>query len=127
MIQQTSGYANTYETAQKGGLSQKELEIHAFINMASALNKVKENWEAEKQNLPDVLEKNRLLWTVIASAMQEPDCPQPVEVRKNILQLATFVFNRTLDLLGKPYPEGINVLVNINMNIARGLNGNAGD
>lgn len=127
MIQQTPGYTSTYETAQKGGLNQKELEINAFINMAAALNKVKENWETEKQNLPEVLEKNRLLWTVIASAMQESDCPQPIEVRKNILQLAAFVFNRTLDLLGKPYPEGINVLVNINMNIARGLNGNAGD
>lgn len=127
MTQQTPGYASSYDTAQKGGLNQKELEIRAFINMASALNKVKENWETEKQNLPDILEKNRLLWTVIASAMQESDCPQPADIRKNILQLATFVFNRTLDLLGKPYPEGLNVLININMNIARGLNGNASD
>ena len=127
MTPQAQEYAGTYETAQKGGLNQKELEIRAFINMASALNKIKENWESEKKTLPDVLEKNRLLWTVIASAMQEQDCPQPVEIRKNILQLAAFVFNRILDLLGNPSPEGLNVLININMNIARGLNGNASD
>ena len=127
MTPQAQGYAGNYDTAQKEGLNQKELEIRAFINMASALNKIKENWEAEKQNLSDVLDKNRLLWTIIASAMQEQDCPQPADIRKNILQLATFVFKRTLDLLGKPSPEGLNVLININMNIARGLNGNAAD
>ncbi|MBR1605548.1 MAG: flagellar biosynthesis regulator FlaF [Alphaproteobacteria bacterium] len=127
MTPQAQGYAGNYDMAQKEGLNQKELEIRAFINMASALNKIKENWETEKQNLSDVLDKNRLLWTVIASAMQEQDCPQPADIRKNILQLATFVFKRTLDLLGKPSPEGLNVLININMNIARGLNGNAAD
>jgi len=127
MYQQTQGYTNNYASAQKEGLSQIELESRAFICAASALNRIKEHWEEEKKNLPDALEKNKLLWTVIASAMKEDDCPQPMAVRHNILQLSAFVFKRILDLLGEPRPEGLDVLININMNIARGLNGKAVD
>ena len=125
MYQQTS--TGSYASTQKEGLSQSELESRAFICTASALNRIKEHWDAEKETLPDALEKNKLLWTVIASAMKEDDCPQPKEVRNNILQLAAFVFKRTMDLLGEPRPEGLDVLININMNIARGLNGSAAD
>jgi flagellar protein FlaF len=124
---QTKGYADNYAEAQKNGLSPKEMEIRAFINMASNINHIKEHWEEEQKNLSDVLEKNRLLWTVIASSMQEKDCSLPLEIKKNILQLAAFVFKRTLDLINQPRPEGLDVLININMNIARGLSGNAGE
>jgi len=124
MYQQTQGYAKNYAAAQKEGLSQNELESRAFICTASTLNMIKENWETEKKNLPEALEKNKLLWSIIASAMKEEDCPQPQEVRNNILQLAAFVFKRTMELLGDPSPEKLDILININMNIARGLNGN---
>ena len=124
---QTQGYTQNYAAAQKEGLTQKELESRAFINTASMLNRIKEHWEAEKKELPEALEKNRILWSIIASAMKEDDCPQPLAIRNNIIQLAAFVFKRTLDLLGEPKPEGLDALININMNIARGLNGSAAD
>ena len=127
MENQSSGYAGNYAVRQKEGLSQVELESRAFICAASMLNHIKENWETEKKNLPDVLEKNKLLWSVIVSAMKEPDCPQPQPVRNNMIQLGAFVFKRTFELLGEPRPEGLDVLININMNIARGLNGSAAD
>lgn len=127
MYQQVRKGADNYLEAQKKGLTQSELESRAFICSASALNRIKEHWESEQKDLPEVLERNKLLWTVIASAMKEDDCPQPQAVRNNILQLAAFVFKRTMDLLGEPRPEGLDVLININMNIARGLNGSAAD
>lgn len=127
MSSQTKEYADSYAANQKSGLTPKEMEIRAFISMASSFNRIKEHWEDEKKNLPDVLEKNRLLWTVIASSMQEKDCPHPLEIKKNILQLAAFVFKRTLELINEPRPEGLDVLINIDMNIARGLSGNAGE
>lgn len=127
MNQQTRGYAGNYAAAQKEGLSQNELESRAFICTASALNRIKEHWDTEKQHLPEALEKNKLLWSVIASAMKEDDCPQPQSVRNSILQLSAFVFKRTFELLGQPRPEGLDVLININMNIARGLSGKATD
>ena len=126
-MNQQQGYTSSYAATQKEGLSQNEIESRAFIFTASTLNRIKEHWEQEKESLPDALEKNKLLWTVIASAMKEDDCPQPPEVRNSILQLAAFVFKRTIDLLGEPRPEGLDVLININMNIARGLSGSAAD
>ena len=127
MYQPNQGYANNYATTQKQGLTQNELESRAFICTASALNRIKEHWDEEQKNLPEALEKNKLLWTVIVSAMHEDDCPQPQDVRRNILQLAAFVFKRTMELLGEPRADGLDILININMNIARGLSGNASD
>lgn len=124
---QQQGYTQSYAAAQKEGLTQVEMECRAFICTASAFNRIKEHWEEEKKNLPEALEKNKLLWTVIATSMKEDDCPQPQAVRNNIIQLAAFVFKRTFELLGDPRPEGLDVLININMNIARGLSGKATD
>ena len=113
-----------YSAAEISSMGQTELESRAFIRTAASLNMIKEHWDAERKNLEEALDKNRRLWTIIASAMKEDNCPQPVDVRNNILNLALFVFRRTMDILSDPKPESLNVLININMNIARGLSGN---
>ena len=38
-----------------------------------------------------------------------------------------FVFQRTVDTLATPAPQKLDVLININMNIAKGLSGEAVD
>lgn len=116
-----------YSANEVSSLGQNELESRAFIRTASALNLIKEHWEEKKGELPEALDKNRRLWTIIASAMQESDCPQPSEVRQNIINLAMFVFQRTVKVLAEPSPDSLGVLININMNIARGLAGKQAD
>lgn len=116
--------AGNYARTDVSSLEQKELESRALIRTASALNKVRQNWENEKQNLDEALEKDRKLWVILASAMHEPDCPLPVEIKKNILNLAMFIFKRIIDIQTTPSPEKLDVLININMNIAKGLSGN---
>lgn len=110
-----------YSTIEVKTMDQASLESRALIRTASALNAVKENWETRRGDLPEALEKNRKLWTIIASAMQEEDCPQPKEVRTNIMNLALFVFKKTMEVLANPNPNGLGILININMNIAKGL------
>ncbi len=112
-----------YSNAEISSMGQIELESRAFIRAASSLNQVKEHWDTERSHLTEALDKNRRLWTIIASAMKEDDCPQPVEVRNNILNLALFVFRRTMDVLSDPKPESLKILIDINMNIAKGLAG----
>lgn len=111
-----------YTDNEVSALGQVELESRALIRTASALNIIKEHWDDKKSELPDALEKNRRLWTIIASAMKESDCPQPPEVRNNIMNLALFIFQRTVHVLAEPSADGLNVLISINMNIAKGLN-----
>ncbi len=112
-----------YSATEVSSMDQVELESRAFIRAASSLNMIKEHWDTEQGKLEEALDKNRKLWTIIASAMKEDDCPQPVEVRNNILNLALFVFRRTMDVLSDPKPESLNILIDINMNIAKGLAG----
>lgn len=110
-----------YSEIEKSSLNQVELEVRALVRSASSLNHIKENWEEEKSNLDEALGKNRRLWTIFASGMAAEDCPQPLEIRAGILNLANFIFKRTVDVLVNPTPEKLTTLIDINMNIARGL------
>ena len=117
-----SGYAQN----EVAGMSEAELEVRALIRTASTLNEIKENWDSnDKTSLIKALDKNRRLWSILASAMQEDDCPQPLEIKQNILNLANFIFKRTTEILANPEPAKLDILININMNIARGLSGKA--
>lgn len=118
--------AQNYMQNEVSGLDQTELESRALIRTASTLNAIKENWDERKSELDEALEKNRKLWTIIASAMHEEDCPQPAEIKKSILSLAMFIFQRTVEILVNPTPDKLDALININMNIAKGLSGNGG-
>ena len=123
----------SYSQTEVAGMDEAELESRALIKTASALNKVKESWgsatdniqQSLKEELHQALDKNRRLWSVLAAAMQEDDCPQPPEIRQNILNLASFIFRRTLEVSAHPAPEKLDILIDINMNIARGLAGKA--
>ncbi len=116
-----------YSQTQVSGLGQAELESRALVRTAGALNAIKENWEQRRDELDEALEKNRKLWAIFAVAMHENDCPLPPELRVNILNLSMFVFQRTLDIQEAPAPQKLDVLININMNIAKGLVGNIED
>lgn len=110
-----------YAETEVSGMSQVELETRALIKAASGLNQIKENWEQKKGKLGEALEKNRRLWAIIAGAIGDNTSPQPHELRQNLLSLSMFVFKRTLEIISDPKPESLDVLININMNIARGL------
>lgn len=110
-----------YTETEVTGLDQIELESRALIKTASSLNQIKENWELKQGDLVEALDKNRRLWTVIAGAMSDNTSPQPDNMKQNLLTLAMFVFKRTMEIMVNPTPESLDVLININMNIARGL------
>ena len=110
-----------YAETEVSGMNQIELESRALIKAASSLNFIKENWEQKHGDLNDALDKNKRLWTIIAGAISDNSSPQPPELRQNLLSLAVFVFKHTLDIMANPKPESLDVLININMNIARGL------
>ena len=115
------GYART----EVAGMNEAELEARALIKAAAALNNAQENWQGLTDSLSVALDKNRRLWSILASAMKEEDCPQPPEIKQNILNLASFIFKRTMEVISSPAPEKLDILININMNIARGLSGKA--
>ena len=66
---------------------------------------------------------NRRLWTIFMGAAESNDNPQPIEIRQNIINIAVFVMQRTIEMQTNPTPEKLQSLIDINSNIAAGLSG----
>lgn len=113
---------NPYMTAESSALPQNELEARALVRTASRLNKIKENWPASSAELNEALDLNRKLWTILVTDATEESNPLPLEIKQNVFNLAHFIFKHTFSVMAKPAPESLEILININMNIARGLN-----
>jgi flagellar protein FlaF len=64
---------------------------------------------------------NWRLWTIFQAEICRPGCPMPAEIRANMLNLCNFVDKRMIDVLADPKPEKLDVLININRQIATGL------
>ncbi len=119
--------SGTYTSTEKTNLTHRQLEANALIKTASELNRVRQNWDEKKGDLNGALELNRRLWTVLVGNVNDEDHPLPVELKQNIANLAYFIFKRTIDVMANPKPESLDVLININMNLAKGLNGSPSD
>lgn len=86
-----------------------------------AARRLREAKGKDKRELSEAVRLNWRLWTIFQSSMLEPDCPWPVELRSNILSLADFIDRRSVALLSDPQPDGVEALVNINLQIGGGL------
>ena len=82
---------------------------------------VQDQWDTDRSDLDAALAYNRKLWTILASSATEDDSPLPADLRRNISLIAIFIFNRSLDLIIEPKREDLGVLIEINRNIAAGL------
>jgi len=75
-----------------------------------------------KKEMQEALRKNWKLWTIFQAELAvEEETNIPNDIRINMLTLAKFVDNHTVQQLPKPDSERLLVLVDINRNIANGL------
>ncbi len=118
-------YTNSYKQNDLKALPHNQLEARTLIKAASMLNRIKEDWQGRvKAELVPALEHNRKLWTILSSEMAEEDHPMDHNLRQNIVNLAFFIFKHTIKVMAMktPTPKDIEVLITINMEIAKGLN-----
>lgn len=111
-------YAQTAKITQ----SPRDLEASLLLKAASQLKIIQDNWEEHKSVLRDALLYNRKLWTVLVSSATADDSPLPIEVKNNIGSLGVFVFNQTMEVERTPDPAKLSALININSELAAGLN-----
>ena len=97
------------------------MEAAVLMKAAIRLKTVQDQWDTDNSDLDAALAYNRKLWTILATSATEDDSPLPAELRRNISLIAIFIFNRSLDLIVEPKREDLNVLIEINRNIAAGL------
>ena len=108
---------------QKNTPDQRELEAHVLLKSARFLNDMQADWDnISPEVLEETLKYNRQIWMMFYdTAIENADGERPNDLRSNIVNLANFVFKRELDILSKPEKEKLNVLININREIAAGL------
>ena len=107
------------QPGQQGG-SPRETEGRALMEAARRLSVAKDNPD-DRAALVDTVRLNWRLWTIFQSDLSEPDTGLPPELRNNMLTLCNFVDKHTVEILSNPTPQALEVLININRNIASGL------
>lgn len=119
-----SSAATAYgDHAQKATSDPREVEARVLLKAANMLQDLQNNWQPDDlQKLDETLKYNRQIWMIFFdTALENKDGNRPTELRNNIVNLANFVFKRTLEVLGDPKKEKLDVLITINRDIAAGL------
>jgi flagellar biosynthesis activator protein FlaF len=119
---------DAYRSVEKATLSQRDLEATVLTKAAIQLQSIRENWTRENHDaqLEDALTYNQRVWTFFQAELSMEGNPLPEEIRRNLLSLSFFVDRRSFEVLAYPTPEKLDVLININLNVAAGLRGDAG-
>jgi flagellar protein FlaF len=73
------------------------------------------------KSLRETLVLNQRLWTIFQTAMAEPDCPLPREIRDNVLALSIMMDRQILQRLGDLDGSKIQPILDINRCVAEGL------
>jgi flagellar protein FlaF len=109
--------------AQQVTPDQREMEGRVLLKAASKLKDLQTNWNTDNLALiEEVLKYNRQIWMIFYdTALENPEGNRPNDLRSNIVNLANFIFKREIDIMADPKKEKLDVLININREIAAGL------
>ena len=110
-----------YQTVAKRTGSPRDLEANLLSKSASNLQRIRENWELAEAELHNALKFNRKLWNVFLNSSTRDDNPMPAGIRQNIANLGLFVLSHTLKVELRPEAGRLDVLININREVAAGL------
>lgn len=105
----------------KTALNPRELEADVLLRGAARLQAIRDTWDGDRASLNDAIDFNRRVWVILATAMAEDDCPHDRQLRSNIANLGAFILKRLMILLATEKLELIDIIVNINRELAAGL------
>ena len=109
--------AQKYQTTPEPG-NPARTEAWALLESARELSHAK---MGPSERFLAALRRNWRLWTIFQASLLDPGCTLPAEVRGNLIGLANFIDKHSAELLAKPDPGLIDVLININVQIGEGL------
>jgi flagellar protein FlaF len=112
-----------YRTVQKITSSGREIEELVLSRAALKLAEVQNNWDAPDRDkrLDEALRYNQRIWSIFQGELLKEDNPLPRQLRADILSLSAFIDRRIFEVMASPDPEKLNVIIQINLNIAAGL------
>ena len=109
-----------YAQTQKSSMSSREGEAMAFTKAALKLEDVKKSLD-DYDAYASALKFNQLLWTIIQADIVDQENQLSDQLKANILSLSIFVDRQTIKALADTSEQHLDVLININKNLAEGL------
>lgn len=116
----TKDAAKAYSQPTAQGGNPRETEGRALLEAARRLSDAQKTPD-DRETMRAAARLNWRLWTIFQAEVAAPDCELPQEIRQNMVNLCNFVDKRTVDVLAQPEPQKVDVLININRQIAAGL------
>jgi len=109
-----------YQRAQHSVMPPRFMEQAAFAQAISMLKIAREDITAFRE-YSDALKYNQRMWTFIQSSLADDSYSVPVAIRSNLLNLSIFIDRSTISALTTPNASKLDALIDININISRGL------
>lgn len=109
-----------YAQTQKSSMTPREVEAMAFTKAALMLEEAKTKLD-DYDSYASALKFNQLLWTIIQADIVDKENTLPPQIKANILSLSIFVDRQTIKALADTKEQHLDVLININKNLAEGL------
>src|SRR3982751_4823090 len=114
--------AHASQQVGKQTVNPRELEANLLSKSATNLQQIRDNWDgATRNDLAAALRFNRRLWTVFMNSVTDPSSTLPQDVRENVANLGIFIAKHMLALQIEPAARKLDVLININRQLAAGL------
>jgi flagellar protein FlaF len=110
-----------YQTTAKRTGNPRDLEANLLSKSAINLQRIRDNWDDASSDLAAALKFNRKLWNVFLNSATNDENPLPTAIRQNIANLGLFVLTHTMKVEARPDPTRLDVLININREVAAGL------
>jgi len=121
----SSAAAQAYSRVATMTASPRQTEAQALLMAANKLQDVMTNDQATRDQVTHALMFNRKLWSIFLGEALSESSAQVIDVRQNIANIGVFVLSHTMALLLNPQKTEFQALIDINRNIAAGLNGRA--
>jgi flagellar biosynthesis activator protein FlaF len=112
-----------YEAGNKATDSSRDLESTALFKAARLLQECQDRWDepGHQERFEHALRYNQRLWTLFQTELARPDHEMIPSLRRDLLQISSYVDKRTFELMAVPDREKLGVLIEIDRNIASGL------
>jgi len=115
---------NAYDSSTKTSETGNETDAAVLEKAALMLEFVKKDPQSE--DFTNALKYNQLIWTTIQTEMND-EHPLPDQIKANLISLAIFIDKQTYKSFAERKPELLDVMININRNIAIGLRQGGGN
>ena len=120
-----------YQTVNRTTMPGRETEAAVLTKAALKLKECQKNWDSEncESKLGEALKYNQLVWSIFQGELSKKENPLPTKLKIDLIRLSGFIDTRIVQIMAekRPDPKKLNIIININQNIAAGLRGSPSD